>query len=190
LYFFIAYGALIFVPSFLIRCLHLSLATVSVRYGAVAAVGSVIGTLGGGWLADRLGRRDIRWLAWLPAIACTATAPLYIIGFQMNDFNAFLCVGFLAGILLTGGLPPVFAAIHAVCGSRRRATAIAIVLFSAGLVGAGFGPLATGALSDELSSKYGIDGLRYSLTLVMSLLVATGGTFYLFGRTMTADLEA
>ena len=38
--------------------------------------------------------------------------------------------------------------------------AIAIVLFSAGLVGAGFGPIATGALSDVLSSKYGSSHAR------------------------------
>jgi predicted MFS family arabinose efflux permease len=189
LYFFVAYGALIFVPSFLIRTMHVSLAEVSLSYGAVGAVGSLIGTLGGGWLADRLCRRDIRWLAWLPAAACAITGPLYVVAFSLHGFVLFLVVGFVADILLVGGLPPVFAAIHAVCGSRRRATAIALVLFSATFIGGGLGPLVTGAISDAFASVYGAEGLRYSLTCLSTLLVATGGFFYLFGRAMPADLE-
>jgi MFS family permease len=189
LYFFMAYGALIFIPSFLIRLMHVPLAVVSVSYGTVSAVGSLIGTLGGGWLADYLSRRDIRWLAWLPAAACALTAPLYVVAFSLHSFVAFLALGFVAEILLVGGLPPVFAAIHAVCGSRRRATAIALVLFSATLLGGGFGPLVTGAISDALTAVYGAEGLRYALTLMMTLLLATGGFFYLFGRAMPADLE-
>jgi MFS family permease len=190
LYFFVAYGALIFVPSFLIRVLHVPLAKVSVTYGSVAAVASVIGTLGGGWLADVLGRRDVRWLAWLPAIGLALSGPIYVVAFSFNEFPAFMAVSFVCSLLLTGGLPPVFSAIHVVCGNRRRATAIALVLFSATLVGGGFGPLVAGALSDWLSGKYGADGLRYSLMLLVSLLVASGTCFGFFGRAMPADLES
>jgi MFS family permease len=189
LYFFIAYGAVIFIPSFLIRVQHVSLGLVSTAYGTAAAVGTVVGTLGGGWLADRLGRRDVRWLAWLPAAACALTGPLYMIAFSVDHFGLFLALGCVASTLLGGGLPTVFAAILAVCGSRRRATAIAIVLFSATLFGGGFGPLVTGAVSDALSATYGAEGLRYSLMSIMPLLLVTGGFFYLFGRAMPADLE-
>jgi len=189
LYTFVAFGALLFIPSFLIRTLHVPLAQVSVSYGAVAAAASVIGSLGGGWLADRLGRRDIRWLAWLPAAACALAGPIFVLALSVHHFRSFLALAFCALMLVTGGLPPGFAAIHAVCGSRRRATAIAIVLFSSTLFGGGFGPLIAGAISDALSAVYGADGLRYSLMLMLSLLLATGALFYLFGRTMPADVE-
>jgi MFS family permease len=188
-YFFMAYGALIFLPSYLIRVQHVSLAEVSVAYGAAAAIGSVIGTLLGGWAADRLGRRDVRWLAWLAALACGVTGPVYMVALSLDRFWLFLVLAFTGATLLSAGLPPVFAAIHAVCGSARRATAIAVVLFSATLFGGSLGPLVTGAISDALSKVYGADGLRYSLILMMSLLVATGGCFYLFGRAMPVDLE-
>jgi len=92
-------------------------------------------------------------------------------------------------LLLSAGLPPVFAAIHAVCGNRRRATAIAIVLFSATLFGGGFGPLVTGAVSDFFKQRYGADGLRYSLIIMMPLLMASGGCFYAFARAMPKDIE-
>jgi MFS family permease len=189
LYFFVAYGAIIFVPSFQIRVLRVPLARVSVVYGAVAAVASVIGTLGGGWLADSLSRRDIRWLAWLPAVALTLSGPVWIVGFSLGSFPAFLALAFVGNVLLVGGLPPVFAAVHSVCGSRRRATAVAIVLFSSTLFGGGFGPLITGAISDALSARFGADGLRYSLMLMMTLMAPIGVSLYLFGRAMPADLE-
>jgi MFS family permease len=190
LYFLMAYGALIFIPSFLIRALHIPLAEVSVTYGAIAALASLVGTLGGGLLADRLGRRDVRWLAWLPAATCTVAGPIYLVAFSLHQFSSFLALVFVAMMLLAGGLPPVFAAIHLICGTRRRATAIAIVLFSATLIGGGMGPLITGAISDALSAVYGADGLRYSLMIMMPVLVVTGASFYCFGREMPMDLEA
>jgi MFS family permease len=187
-YSLMTYGALIFVPSYLIRVQHVSLAEVSVAYGATMAIGSVIGTLLGGWVADRLSRRDVRWLAWLAAVVCGVAGPVYMVALSLDSFWVFLVLAFVGATLLSGGMPPVYTAIHAVCGSARRATAIAVVLFS-GTVGGSVGPLATGAISDALSKVYGADGLRYSLILMMSLLVAAGGCFYLFGRAMPIDLE-
>jgi len=189
IYFLFAYGALIFVPSFLIRVLHAPLAKVSTMYGLTGAASSLVGTLGGGWLADRLGRQDIRWLAWLPAAAFALAAPLYILGFASNDFWRFILLAFVGNILLSGGVPSAFSAIHSVCGNPRRATAFALVYFSASLFGGGFGPLVSGALSDALSAVYGPQGLRYALMLITTLLIASGSIFYVFGRQMPADLE-
>ena len=189
IYFFVAYGALIFIPSFLVRTLHVPLARVSVSYGATSALASAIGTLGGGWIADLLAQRDRRWLAWLPALSMLATAPLLIAALLVGSFESFLAFAFVASLLLTAGLPPVFAAIHEVCGNRRRATAIAIVLFSATLFGGGFGPLVTGVVSDFLTRHYGAEGLRYSLIIMMPLLIASSGCFYCFARVMHKDIE-
>lgn len=187
--FLVQYGGLVFFPSFLMRTMNVSLAEVGVKYGAVVAVASVVGTLCGGWLADHLGRRDVRWLAWLPGIACALSSPAYVLALFMNDFVFFMAVVFVAFALLVGGLPPIFAAIHAVCGGRRRATAIAVVLFVSTLLGGGIGPVATGALSDALSAWYGTDGLRYSLMFMVTLLVPCGALFVAFGSAMRNDLE-
>jgi len=70
-----------------------------------------------------------------------------------------------------------------------RATAIAIVLFSASLLGGGFGPLASGALSDALSADYGREGLRYALMAMTMLLPASALMFYVCGRAMPSDVE-
>jgi MFS family permease len=188
-YFPFVFGVQLFIPAFLMRILKVPLTEMSIYYGAVTAVSTVIGTLGGGWLSDYLGRRDVRWLGWLPAVGCGLSLPLYIVQFCCHGFIPFLVVTFFWSMVLNAGLPSVYAAIHAVCGSRRRAMAIAIMLFSATLFGAGVGPLMIGAISDALNAVYGANALRYALIAVAPLVLVTSGCFYLMGRAMPADVE-
>jgi len=189
MYFLFSYGVLLFIPSFLTRVMRASATEASVTYALVAAAGSVVGMICGGWVADRSARRDIRWLAWLPSLTLSLSGPLFAIALWVDHFLGFLALIFAVWALVNGGLPPIFAAIHAVCGSRRRATAIAGVLFTATLFGGGLGPVITGAISDALSLAHGVEGLRYALMLMTSLLPATGGLFYLFGQAIPADVE-
>lgn len=188
LYFLFAYGTLIFIPSFLVRVLHVPLARASMTFGGVSAAATVIGTLGSGWLADRLARHDVRWLAWLPAGACMLAIPFFLMAFATSDFRIFTPLAFV-GMLLLSAHPSGYTAIHTLCGSRRRAMAIAIVFFSSTLFGGGFGPLVTGAVSDALSSAYGAEGLRYALMMMTTVLVASSLAFYRFGQAIPADLE-
>jgi len=188
-YFFAVNGGLAFIPSFLMRVLQASQTQVSTTYGVVSALASLLGTLGGGWWADRLARGDIRWLAWLPAMACVLTAPLYVWAFTVDDLRPFMAINVVAYACAAGGVTPIFAAIHSICGSRRRAMAIALILFSATLFGSGLGPLAAGICSDALTAVYGVDGLRYTLMMMMTLLVLSAVFFYWFGRAMPDDLE-
>jgi predicted MFS family arabinose efflux permease len=188
MYYAIFYGVLNFIPSFLIRVLHVPLSVVGAEYGSLVAAATLVGTLGGGWVADRISRHDVRWLAWLPAVGCAIAAPVYVAALSMRDFRSFLALAFIAWIFING-TAPLYAAVHAMCGSRRRATAIAILLLCGSLIGGSLGPLIAGALSDKLSARYGVDGLRYSLMGMMLILVATSGFYYLCGRAMPADLE-
>ncbi|HEY3383572.1 MAG TPA: MFS transporter [Vicinamibacterales bacterium] len=189
LYFVVAYGVLIFVPSFLLRVLGQPLGKVSVLYGTTAAAGSVLGTLGGGFLGNRLGGRDVRWLAWLPAVACVLTYPVLLFGFTLNDLWPFLACGFVTNLLLNAGLPLVYAAIQAVCGAKRRAMAVAVMFFFANLIGFGLGPVLTGAISDALTARWGVGGLRYALMSVSTVLLASSWCFYRCGCAMPNDIE-
>jgi hypothetical protein len=49
--------------------------------------------------------------------------------------------------------------------------------------------LVTGVVSDFFTQRYGADGLRYSLIIMMPLLMASGGCFYAFARAMPKDIE-
>jgi predicted MFS family arabinose efflux permease len=188
-YFMFAYGGLIFVPSYMVRVLDIPLQQASLAYGLVAAFGSLIGTLGGGWLADKIAAWDIRWLAWIAAVSYSAAGIAFVFALLTASYWAFLGLVSLSFLLISCGIPPQLAGIHAVCGSRRRATAIAIVFFSASLIGGGLGPLIAGMLSDYFSDIYGSVGLKYGLIVVSVFLFASSYFGLRFGRWMPRDLE-
>jgi MFS family permease len=190
LYYLFVYGPVIFIPSFLVRVLHEPLARASTTLAIVGATASLVGTPIGGLLADRLSRRDIRWLSWLPALTFAFAGPVWLLAFSLNNMTQVMACIFIATVLLAAGFPSVFSAIHSVCGSIRRATAIAIVLFSASLLGGVFGPVVSGAVSDALGADYGSDSLRYALMVMTVLLPASSLMFYLCGRAMPCDVES
>ena len=189
LYAFMAYGALIFIPSFMIRSLGISMSQIGATYGSVSATGALLGTVGGGWLADKLGSRDARWLAWLPALACSIACPFYIAGFLSGTFGAFLAFSFVAGVLIAAGLPSVFTAMHAVCGSKRRAVAVAVLTFVMSTFGGGLGPLVTGILSDHFAASLGANALRAALVVATAVLLPSAFAMYVAGRSMLHDVE-
>jgi predicted MFS family arabinose efflux permease len=184
-----AYGINIFLPSFMIRTMHATLQQVSVMWGCAASAATLIGTIAGGWLADRLGSRDVRWYAWLPTIACALGVPLYWLALSADNLRNFVAADFVAELVLAIGLPAFFAAAHAVCGAPRRAMAIGIVFFSISFLGGGFGPLVAGALSDALGAAYGLESLRYSLMSMLVFLVPASIAFHRAGLTIRSDRE-
>jgi predicted MFS family arabinose efflux permease len=185
-----AYGTNIFLPSYMIRSLNASLKQVSVTWGIAIAGANILGALAGGWIGDRLSRRDVRWYAWLPAMACVLSIPIYEWALSATDLNTFIIIDFAAELTLAIGYATAFAALHAVCGNARRATAVAIVFFLISLVGSGLGPLVAGVLSDALGTMYGIESLRYSLIIMVGFLAPAAGMFYGCARLMPRDLEA
>lgn len=190
IYFLISYGATIFFPSYMIRVLQVPLATAGTAYGAVAAVAAVVGTLAGGFITDRLSRRNPAWLAWIPATGLALAWPAYELMLLAPGFGTFLALSAFAGIVVNMTVPAMFAALHAICGSARRALAVALMFFFANLIGLGLGPVLSGALSDMFSAVHGAVGLRYALMLVLILLLPGAWVMYLCGRQLPLDIEA
>jgi MFS family permease len=189
LYSLFAYGALVFVPSYLLRVLGVGMAEMGTAYGSVSAVAALSGALAGGVLADRLAARDARWLLRLPAFGVALACPLYVAAFNSQDFTLFLILTGLGGVLLNGALPAGFAAAHLVCGSARRAMAVAILMFCVTMVASNAGPLLIGVVSDALAPRYGVAGLRYALSLMTLILFVSGWTLYRASRTLRDDAE-
>jgi predicted MFS family arabinose efflux permease len=190
IYFMISYGAVVFFPSYMIRVLNVPLATVGFAYGTVAAVSAIVGTVCGGFLTDRLALRSVSWLAWIPAIGFGLCWLVYQAMLSMPTFTAFLALSAVAGVAANATVPAMFSALHAVCGSPRRAMAVALAFFFANLIGLGLGPVVSGAMSDALSATYGAVGLRYALMVVLNLLLAAAWFMYLCGRHLPGDVEA
>jgi len=180
----------LFLPSFMLRSLQASERQVSTTWGISVAAADLAGALLGGWLAGVLGKRDIRWYAWLPALSSAFAVPLYWLALSATDFGQFLVSNTMAEVVLSIAPPAVFCAMHEVCGGSRRATAIAVWQLLNMAIGYGLGPLITGIVSDALDVRYGPDGLRYSLAVMVTFLVPAVLAYQLGGKHLAREVEA
>jgi MFS family permease len=189
-YFLVAYGAFIWIPPYMQRVLNLDLAAVGASYGLVSAVATVVGTLLGGAVTDRLIKRDRRWASRTPGFALLLAWPVYTAALLIDSYVGFLACALVGGLLLAAAVPPMFGLIHLICGSPRRAMAVAINFFFANLIGLGLGPVITGYLSDTFTASLGAVGLRYALLIALSLLVPAGLCYLLMAKHLERDTEA
>lgn len=190
LYFVMAYGAFVFIVSLMIRLYGLNVAQAGALFGAIAAVAAVIGSVGGGALADRLAAKDLSRLARFAGWAMIAAFPLYELALGSSRLPTMAALLLLGVIVHSAVVPPAFSAIHVVCGSKRRALSVAVVFFFANLIGLGLGPVLTGALSDQFAVTAGsAEGLRYALMVVMGVLLPAGYLMLRASRYFKNDAE-
>lgn len=186
---FVSYGNGNFMPSFLMRNHGLSLSEVGVILGLISGLSGATGTFLGGFLADRLGVRDMRWYIWIPMLgALSAMIPAYytLLGDNTTLIIAAMIPSQILGALYLG---PCIATCHNLVSPGMRAMASAILYFVLNIIGLGLGPLTVGILSDTFADTYGENNLRYAMacTLTISLV----GIFFLWmgARSLKRDLQ-
>lgn len=162
------YGLALWTPSVLIRSYGFDLITTGQFMGSLLLVGGATGVFVGGALADRLGKRDRAWYAWLPAIAWAITVPTFAAGLLAPNPWAAWPLLLIPNALNIFWLGPVTAAVQHLVPPRMRATAGGSFLFINNLLGLGIGPLLMGSISDWLKGGYGTESLRYAAVSCLS----------------------
>jgi len=183
-------GVVQWLPSFYMRSFDLSLAEVSTWLAFILSGSQILGMLGGGYLADRLGRTDLRWYAWLPAGAILGSLPMFAFALLAEHATVALLAMFPPFMVSVMQGPASFATIQGVSDVRMRATAAALMLLITNLIGGLFGTQAVGILSDAMSATYGADSLRYAL-LIVALTFGAWASFHYYwaARTIRADFK-
>lgn len=190
LYYTMIYGVIAFMVSFIMRTQGLGVADASKYYGGIALLASLVGNPLGGWISDKLGAKNPAWLARIPGYGFLLALPLFFGSYLSTSLaSVLICFGIGMAVMMAAA-PPIFSCLHAVCGSARRATAIAIALLFANLMGVGMGPVLAGGLSDLFATTHGeAEGLRLSLC-VMNLLYLPSAYFMLqASRTIASEVE-
>ena len=108
----------------------------------------MIGTFLGGYICDRLGKRDDRWYLWLPGLATVLAIPFSIYVYLGDDVIRALFVANIPVMLGAFYLGPGFALSQRLVGVRMSALAASVLLFITNLIGLGVGPQLTGIISD------------------------------------------
>ena len=186
---FYGYGAGAFVAAFFRRSHQMDPGELGTWFGIIAFTAGSAGTFLGGYLADRLARRDQRWYMWLPALATTAFIPFAFFLYLASDPYLGLILYFPGSILGGMYLGPTFAMTQSLVPASMRATAAAILLFAINIIGLGLGPQGVGILSDLLSPTFGSESLRYALLItIVSFALWSVLHYTLAARTLRADL--
>jgi predicted MFS family arabinose efflux permease len=170
----------------------------------LGAVG-VIGLLVGGWASDRLSARRPDGRLLLAAFTMLAAVPCVFLALAQpaGALTAFM-IPMGVGIALSFVYyATVYAAIQDVVEPRLRGTAVSLYFFAMYVLGASFGPLVTGALSDTLAHRHMLaagapamtevfraSGLHDAMYVIPALALVCAGVLFAASRTTTADIEA
>lgn len=170
---FVGYAGLVWNPQFLELTKGMTAAQVSTVYALALGVTGIIGTLVSGWLVDRLGVKDKRWFAWVPAIAFALSIPFWFGMLWAPTWE--LAMLFLLGPMLMNQAylaPALTIAQNAVEPARRVMTG-AILLFVLNLVGLGVGPVYVGWIADAVEPVQGDQSLVWGFAGVIPFVCLT-----------------
>lgn len=178
-------GFLGFLGSFLIRLHGMDVKETGFAIALCMGVVGGIATPLGGWLADRLGRDDVRWLARLPGITFFISA-LAVAGvlFAPGKSEALIALALMA-LFSHMQFGPVYSLCVSLVPPAMRGRTTAIIYVSANL-GTGLGMLLIGGLSDMFRPAFGEEAIRYALCAIVPLMVAVAFCYL----RATVDLQA
>lgn len=163
---FNGYAVLSFFPTFLYRTHGMDLSTIGVWLGLILGIAGGLGFAGGGWVADRLGRRGAGYSLLGVAGALTIGWLFHIFVFLAPDQTSALGLFVIPAVFSNFYLATTFAQVQGLVPLRMRAVASALLLFILNIIGLGLGPQLAGTLSDLLVPSLGSESLRYSLLIV------------------------
>ena len=193
-----------FMTAFLSRYHHLALKQATFTSAVVLGAVGVIGLLGGGWASDRLGKARADGRLLVSALALLLATPCIYFALEqppgaIPGFIILMGAGSMLGFIYYAG---VYAAIQDVIEPALRGTAMAIYFFAMYVLGASFGPLITGMLSDRLarramakagatvmSEPFRAAGLHHAMYLIPLLCLLLAFVLFAASRAMPADME-
>jgi MFS family permease len=181
---FVCYAMLAWNPSLLTRVKGMPLEAIAQWYSLVLGLTGLVGTFAAGWLADRLGHRDARWYAWLPASAFALMIPGVVGAILAPDWAATLCWLAPPALLGTMYVAPAIAVVQNNAPPERRTMAGAILVFVTTLMGLGGGPLYLGTISDLAKPAFGERSLVVGYAALLPALVLTVALHLLAARAM------
>lgn len=185
----VGYAGVNWLPSFLQLSHGMTTLRISDSLALLIGIGGLIGTFGGGYFADLLGKTNVEWKSKIIGATILAIFPVGVLVY-MTDNTAIALGGILfTSIAGTVYLGPTFALVQTLVSVRMRALGAAVLLFILNLFGMSIGPTLTGMLSDFYRPTYGDDSVRYALFTVTFLSLWAVFHYFRAAVHLKGDLE-
>jgi MFS family permease len=196
------YAVGVFLPAFFGRIHRMNVAQAGITTGVIYAIGGIAGgSLAGVW-GDRVVHRGRSGRMLIAAVAALLAAPLSYFGIQQGYGHLVVAVVLLTvayGLLnMYYGL--VYASIQDIVPPALRGTSMAIYFLVMYLLGASWGSVVVGGLSDrfarhaaslagatKVTEAFKAIGLQQALLAIPVLSVALGVVLWAGSRTMVKD---
>lgn len=160
-------GLFVWMPPFLLRSFDMSPGQVGTWLALSIGVGGAIGTYFAGYTTDKLGAKNTKWYAWVPAGIFMVCLP-FIIAMLFSSSNLMALLFFLIpAILVAGYYAPLISMTHSLVEDNMRAMSSAITLLIINLIGLGLGPVCIGIVSDFLEPSLGTESLRQAMLILL-----------------------
>jgi MFS family permease len=188
---FVGYGAIAWMPTFLVRTHDMSSGEVGTALGLIIGGAGGAGTLLGGYLSDRLASQDIRWHVWIPALGFAVAVPTSVVVYSVDSLGVLLAVYTIPAFATSLYTGSTFGLTQTLAPLAMRAAASALLLFVINIIGLVFGPTTIGLLSDYFQSGLEmteIESLRTALLICSLVYIISATHYFLAGRHLAADL--
>ncbi|MBI5200071.1 MAG: MFS transporter [Elusimicrobia bacterium] len=173
----------VWMPTFYNRAWAMDVGQAGTLFGAVTVLSGLVGSLAGGFLADRSLEKNPSAYFWISGLGLIAAVPFGVVAVTAGNFKLAIAGLFLAEACAFLNMGPLNAVIVAVTGPRMRSMAFAANIFVIHALGDAVSPTIVGWISDRWSLQAGL------LTAMAALGVA--GAFCLAGsRHYAADAAA
>lgn len=183
---FVQYGLIQWWPSYYSRSSGLGMATIGLSLGLAIGGGASVGSLAGGWIANKVSRPDTRLALKIGAAITLLAIPTAIA--SVFTSSIYLSISFVAltAFFWSVSNGPVIATAANVVMPTMRATSSSIIIFATSVLGFGLGPLCVGVLSDLLAAPFGKEALRYAFLAPICLLPAMAYVLYQASKAVAA----
>ena len=186
---FVGYGFANWIPSFFIRVHEMTVMEVGFWLAISIGIGGGIGAFSGGFIVDKLVKKDQRWYMWIGIVSIILTIPFsFYTLFTDNKTGAAMCY-FIPNVLFSLNMGAILTVTQGVVGVQQRALSSAVYYFVLNLIGMGLGPLVVGMLSDYLTPTYGQFSLRYALFMVSVVYMICIYFYWKAGEHLVEEME-
>ena len=199
--FFVLGVNVVFLPTYLqqVDTFGLKPGTAGLFSGAVIVFAGLAGTVLGGYMADWLNRRHQGARVLVCGIGFLLSAPAFVVAITTRNFALFSVFFVITTLLLTVYTGPSTAATQDVVPSALRASAVAISLLIAHLLGDAFAPTLVGKLASAFDPNAAFDFphlltgqyLSHALLITCTPALVIAGLVGIFGSGwMKSDVAA
>lgn len=183
---FMTSSFLVWLPSLMMRMLHITEATAGMITGGIGLT-AIIGAPLGGFLADFWQKRNPRGRMYIPVVAYIFGGAMLILAVLTHFSYLGIALAALFGIASAMAMPAIAAISQDVVPVAHKGLSMGLAIFAQYMLGGAWGPYIVGFVSDKLGG--GAEGLGMAIMLCGLFGIVAGILFFVASRTYPEDLQ-